>query len=125
MAGQNEEFKQRLERASELDLSVRGRKSGRTITQPVWFVWEPGAGAGEGTLYLLPYKGADTQWYKNALINPTITLQAGTAKAECRLVPIADAAKVAAVAEMFRGKYGAGNVKTYYLKLDIAAIGQL
>ena len=43
-----------------------GRKSGRTISIPVWFVLE-----GE-KLYLLPVHGSDTQWYKNVLQNPLI-----------------------------------------------------
>jgi hypothetical protein len=45
---------------------VIGRKSGKTISIPVWFVLE-----GE-KLYLLPVQGSDTQWYKNALRNPQI-----------------------------------------------------
>ena len=126
MAGQSEEFKQRLARASEIDLSVKGRKSGRTITMPVWFVWEnPGQGGNEGTLYLLPYRGTDTEWYKNVLAYPTITLKAGPATAECQLTPITDAAKVSVIVEQFRSKYGVGNVKTYYQKFDVAARAQL
>jgi hypothetical protein len=47
---------------------VIGRKSGRTISIPVWFVLE-----GE-KLYLLPVQGSNTQWYKNVLRNPQIAL---------------------------------------------------
>ena len=47
---------------------VIGRKSGRTISIPVWFVLE-----GE-KLYLLPVQGLDTHWCKNVLRNPQIAL---------------------------------------------------
>jgi hypothetical protein len=54
----NSELKSRLARYRQIKLSVIGRKSGKTISIPVWFVLE-----GE-KLYLLPVQGSDTQWYK-------------------------------------------------------------
>ena len=39
---------QKLDRAYEITLSVKGRKSGRNIPRPVWFVHDG------TTLYLLP-----------------------------------------------------------------------
>jgi hypothetical protein len=45
-------LKERLSRYRQMKLSVTGRKSGKTISMPVWFVLE-----GE-TLYLLPVRGA-------------------------------------------------------------------
>jgi hypothetical protein len=38
MAATNDTLKSQLSRNSEIKLSVTGRKSGRTISQPVWFV---------------------------------------------------------------------------------------
>ena len=58
-------LKDRLSRYREIDLTVTGRKSGRTISQPVWFVLE------DEKLYLLPVRGSDTQWYKNVLKHPS------------------------------------------------------
>jgi hypothetical protein len=52
---------QKLDRASEITLSVKGRKSGKDIPRPVWFVHE------DNTLYLLPVQGSGTNWYKNML----------------------------------------------------------
>ena len=49
-------LKDRLSRYREINLGVTGRKSGRTISQPVWFVLD------EDKLYLLPVRGSDTQW---------------------------------------------------------------
>ena len=59
-----ENLKDRLSRYRQIKLSVIGRKSGKIISNPVWFVLE-----GE-KLYLLPVLGSDTQWYKNVLKNP-------------------------------------------------------
>ena len=59
---------QRLNRAYEITLSVKGRKSGRDIPRPVWFVYEG------NTLNLLPNYGSDTNWYKNLLVDPTLKI---------------------------------------------------
>lgn len=109
----------RLSRLREITLSVTGRKSGRTISIPVWFALE------QGKLYLVPVSGSDTQWYKNVLSNPSIRIQAGGAEAELKIVPVTDAKQVASVVEKFRAKYGPGDVKKYYSKLDVAVLADL
>jgi hypothetical protein len=38
----SEEFSKALESSSEIELTVTGRKSGREISIPVWFVHEGG-----------------------------------------------------------------------------------
>ena len=119
MAAQKGDLKDRLSRYREIDLSVTGRKSGRTISQPVWFVFD------EEKLYLLPVRGSDTQWYKNVLKNPAIRIAARDAEAEFTAVPITDAKLVAAVVEKFRAKYGAGDVKKYYSKFDVAVVARM
>jgi hypothetical protein len=53
------DLKERLSRYRQLQITVTGRKSGRALSVPVWFVVE------EEKLYLLPVRGSDTQWYKN------------------------------------------------------------
>jgi deazaflavin-dependent oxidoreductase (nitroreductase family) len=108
-----------LSRANEIHISVTGRKSGRTISNPVWFVLD------KDKLYLLPVKGSDTQWYKNVLKNPSIRVKAGRAEAELKVTPITDPKSVASVVEKFRDKYGAGDVKKYYSKLDVAVVAPL
>jgi deazaflavin-dependent oxidoreductase (nitroreductase family) len=110
----NDGLKERLARTREISITVTGRKSGRAITLPVWFVLE-----GEN-LYLLPVQGSDTQWYKNVLSKPSIGIHAGPAKGEFKPVPIAGAKQVSLVAAKFRAKYGAQDVKKYYSKFDVA-----
>jgi deazaflavin-dependent oxidoreductase (nitroreductase family) len=98
---------------------VTGRKSGRTISNPVWFVFE------DDNLYLLPVQGSDTQWYKNVLTNPRIRIDARGEEAEVKVVPVTDAAQVSSVVEKFRAKYGANDVKKYYSKFDVAVLGEM
>ena len=115
----NDALRHRLSRSREINISVIGRKSGRTISNPVWFVLD------EDQLYLLPVQGSDTQWYKNVLENPSIRISAGSAEAEFKVVPVTDAARLASVVEKFRDKYGAGDVRKYYSKLDVAVVAQM
>jgi len=98
---------------------VIGRRTGQTISIPVWFVLE-----GEN-LYLLPVKGSDTQWYRNVLENPSIRIDARGAEAEFRAKPVTDAKAVKSVVEKFREKYGAKDVKKYYSKFDVAVLVEL
>ena len=119
MPARNNDLKDRLSRSREINITVTGRKSGRTISIPVWFVLE------DDTLYLLPVQGSDTQWYKNVLRNPSIRIKAGGAEAEVRAVPVNDATQVKSVVDKFRDKYGAQDVKKYYSKFDVAVLAHM
>ena len=119
MPNKKDNLKERLTSYRQIKLSVIGRKSGRTISIPVWFVLE-----GE-KLFLLPVHGSDTQWYRNVLKNPSIRIDARGTEAGFRAVPITDAKTVKSVIEKFREKYGAGDVKKYYSKLDVAVSVEL
>ena len=115
----NDALKNRLSRSREINIAVTGRKSGRSISIPVWFVSE------DNKLYLLPVSGSDTQWYKNVLKNPSIQIEAGDAKAERKVAPVTDAKQVSSIVEKFRAKYGASDVKKYYSKFDAAVLAHL
>jgi deazaflavin-dependent oxidoreductase (nitroreductase family) len=119
MPARKDNLKERLSRNREINISVTGRKSGRLISIPVWFVLE-----GE-KLYLLPVLGSDTQWYKNVLKNPSIRIDARGAEAKVQAVPITDATEVSSVVKKFRDKYGANDVKKYYSKFDVAVLAQI
>jgi deazaflavin-dependent oxidoreductase (nitroreductase family) len=115
----NNALRDGLSRSREINISVTGRKSGRTISIPVWFVLE------DDKLYLLPVQGSDTQWYKNVLNNPMIRIDARGAEAEVKVVLVTDAAQVSSVVEKFRAKYGTNDVKKYYSKFDVAVLAQM
>ena len=119
MATSKDSLKDRLSRYREITISVIGRKSGRKISIPVWFVVEG------DELHLLPVAGSETQWYKNVLKNPSIGIDARGVEAGFRAVPVTGAKAVKAVVEKFREKYGAGDVKKYYSGLDVAVLVKL
>ncbi len=116
MAKRSDSLEDRLSRYREITITVTGRTSGRAISNPVWFVFE------DGKLYLLPVKGSDTQWYKNVLKNSSLHVDARGAEADFQVTPITDAQRVRSVVERFRSKYGAGDVKKYYSKFDVAIV---
>jgi len=113
------DLEDRLSRYRQIKITVIGRKSGRTISIPVWFVLE-----GE-KLYLLPVQGSNTQWYRNVLTNPQVVIDARGAEAKLRAQPITESNMVKSVIEKFREKYGAGDVKKYYSKFDVAVVVEL
>ncbi len=115
---QNDALKDRLSRYRGIKISVIGRKSGRTISFPVWFVSD------DKKLYLLPARGSDTQWYKNVLKKPSIRIDARGAEAKLKVVPVTDAKQVKSVIKMFRAKYGASGIELYS-KLDVAVVAQM
>ncbi len=78
------EFLKTLKGTGGIDLTVTGRATGRKTTRPVWFVHDG------DTLYLLPVTGSDSEWYKNVLKNPTITLAAKKARWTAKATPITD-----------------------------------
>ena len=107
-----------LARSQEINIRVIGRRSGRTISNPDWFVLED-------KLYLLPVQGSNTQWYKNVLKNPSIQIEASGKEFDVKAVPVTDAKLVSSVVDKFRGKYGASDVKKYYSKFDVAVVAEL
>ena len=105
---------QALDATEELQITVTGRKSGNNISLPVWFVRQ------QGHLYLLPVRGSETQWYRNVLEMPVMTIAAKGTSAGVKAKPINDPKRVSEIADQFRRKYGAGEVKKYYSKFDVA-----
>ena len=108
------QFEEALKNTDEIEITVTGRKSGRRISRPVWFVHE-----GE-RLYLLPVKGSDSDWYKNILKTPAMRLNVGGKEWSVEARPLTDKVKVRDIVEKFRNKYGADQVKKYYSKFDVA-----
>ena len=115
---QSDALRGRLSRSREINIRVTGRKSGRAISIPVWFVVD------DQKLYLLPAYGSDTQLYKNILKNPLIRIGAAGAEVEFKVVSVTDATQVSSVVEKFRARYGDNGIKLYS-KLDVAVLAQM
>jgi hypothetical protein len=106
------ELHQRLDTAYDITLSVKGRKSGKDIPRPVWFVHEG------NNLYLLPNHGSDTNWYKNFLANRTLKISVSGEEIPVTGKPISESSRVRYVMGKFSSKYG--DIRKYYPKPDVA-----
>ena len=102
-----------LSTANEIDLTVKGRKSGQDISRPVWFVHE------DEKLYLLPVQGSDTNWYKNVLKNPNVKISAHGQELSGKAKTITEDNEVKEIVEKFRTKYSNSDVQKYYSKFDV------
>jgi len=111
----NADLHQRLNKVDEIILNVKGRKSGRDIPRPVWFVYE------DNTLYLLPVQGSETNWYKNLLVEPTLKISINGVETPARGKPLTNTNIVNDIVRKLKSKYGEGEVKKYYTKFDVAA----
>jgi len=68
-------------------LSTRGRKTGRTISRPLWFYER------EGRYHLIAsFGGSDTApgWYKNLAANPEVEIEVGRARKPARARTLSD-----------------------------------
>ena len=106
------EFWNILDTSEEIELTVKGRKSGKNISKPVWFVHE------DNIVYLLPVNGSDSEWYKNTLHNPSMKISVNDKEFFGSGKTITDENKVREVADRFRSKYSPENISRDYSKLD-------
>lgn len=102
------DFTKALQDRNEISITVKGRRSGREVTLPVWFAREG------STVWLLPLHGSRTQCYRNVLADPTITVHAGRHALSVAGRPRTDRTVVQRVLDQFRQKYGTGDVARYY-----------
>jgi deazaflavin-dependent oxidoreductase (nitroreductase family) len=109
-----EKFVKALDATDEVDLTVTGRRTGRATSRPVWFVREG------HTLWLVPVKGSQSEWFKNAKTNSALRLATGGVESTATARPVQEADRVREVVEKFRAKYGADQVKKYYSNFDAA-----
>ena len=108
------EIQKTLDSSVELQITVTGRRSGREHSTPVWFVREG------KSVFLMPVRGSKNQWYKNVLKSKRIKISSGKVSLELSANPISDSRRVASVADKFRKKHGAADVKKYYSGFDAA-----
>jgi deazaflavin-dependent oxidoreductase (nitroreductase family) len=106
------ELEDALQGASQIDLTVTGRKSGRESTRPIWFVEEG------DELLLMPVGGRRANWYRNIVQTPEIRLTAERAELQATAKPVEDSEAVADALEKFGAKYGADQVERFYPDQD-------
>ncbi|MBX7268755.1 nitroreductase family deazaflavin-dependent oxidoreductase [Micromonospora sp. Llam7] len=103
-----------LQDVREVELTVTGRRTGRQITHPVWFVQE------DDNVFLVPVTGSDSQWYKNVRQTPMVQLAVDGTALSSSATPITEADRVDHVVTMFRDKYGADQIASLYPRHDVA-----
>ena len=114
MAQPQTDLRNALGSTDEVTISVTGRKSGRRLSFPVWFVLEG------DTLLLLPVKGLETEWYQNLREQPAIGLGAGGVTFTTEATLKTDAESVRDVVAKFQDRYGEGTENSLYSGFDAA-----
>ena len=102
-----------LKKNKELELSVKGRVSGRTIPRPVWFVLSKN----EDSVIFIPVKGRKTQWYLNVKKEPEVTIKVGRHEFAGKMTELAPA-QFGDVIDAFEARYG--DLRKWYPKLEVA-----
>ena len=108
------DFLKALTNKREIEITVKGRRTQKTHSTPVWFVDQ------KNKIYLLPVKGSDTNWYKNTRVNPNMTLTVDKKSLQVKAKPMDEPNRVKEVINLFGAKYGADEIKRWYTKLDVA-----
>jgi len=109
------DFAAALKGKTEIEITAKGRRTGKTYSTPVWFIHEG------NKIYLLPVSGSDTNWYRNILKDPSMTLTVGGKALKVKVKPITEPDRVKKVIGLFAGKYGGmSEIKRWYSKLDVA-----
>jgi deazaflavin-dependent oxidoreductase (nitroreductase family) len=103
-----------LKKRKQISITVTGRRTGRQIAIPVWFVHD------ESAVWLLPVYGSNTQWFKNLQKNRMITIQAGSEKHEGKARLLKSHDSIRNVVNRFREKYTPAEIKRWYKGLDVA-----
>ena len=72
------------------------------------------------TIFLMPVRGSKNQWYKNVLKSKRIKISSGKVSLDLAVKLIGESKRVGLVADKFRKKHGASDVKKYYTIYDAA-----
>ena len=84
---------------STVEITTTGRKSGKTHTKPIWFVYD------QGHLYLQSGKEGKSDWYQNLKKNPQMTLKIGTVTFQGKAKFIDDQNETERIHGLFSAKY--------------------
>jgi hypothetical protein len=99
----------------EIELSVKGRVTGKVIPRPVWFALSKDA----KSIFLIPVNGRKTQWYLNVKKEPEVTVRVGGRVFTGSIAEVG-MAKFKEVVEAFTARYGGRDMKEYYPNLEVA-----
>lgn len=89
----------RIARASTIELTTIGRKTGKEHTKPIWFV------VSDGKIVVQAGKDGKTDWYQNLLKTPAAAVRQNDYTFRARAAPITDPARVESIHTLFLEKY--------------------
>ena len=104
-----------LRKSNEIELSVRGRTTGKVIPRPVWFALSKD----EKSIFLIPVNGRKTQWYLNVKKEPEVNIRVGGRAFTGRIAEVGQA-KFKDALDAFTARYGERDMKEYYPNLEVA-----
>lgn len=103
-----------LQNEREIEITVKGRRTGRKISLPVWFAVD------DDLIRLLPIYGSRNNWYRNLLKNREIGLSIVGLKVDLRANSVMNKEVIERTIQLFKKKYGEADVKSYYSRFDAA-----
>lgn len=95
---------QQVANESNVEITTIGRKSGKSHTKPIWFVYD------QGHLYLQAGREGKTDWYQNLKKNPQLTLKIGALTFTGKAQFIDDEKEAERIHKLFKQKYFAARV---------------
>jgi len=97
-----------IDARSEVELSTTGRRSGQARTVTIWFVRD-----GE-RVYVQSGKEGKTDWYRNVLASPAVTLRFGAQRLRGRARAVEDTGEAERVHGLFEQKYLSARVMGWF-----------
>ena len=91
-----------------VEITTLGRKSGEPRTTTIWFVTE------DGVVWVQSGKGGRTDWYRNLVANPEVSLRFGDFRLRGRAERIADPKEAARVHALFLSKYWTARIASWF-----------
>jgi deazaflavin-dependent oxidoreductase (nitroreductase family) len=89
----------RIERASTIELTTTGRKTGKEHTKPIWFV------VSEQKIVVQAGKSGKTDWYRNLLKMPSGIVRQDGYSFRVRARQVTDPGRIGAIHRLFLKKY--------------------
>jgi deazaflavin-dependent oxidoreductase (nitroreductase family) len=114
LSQKNKDISTELSSTEEIQITVTGRKTGKSHSAPVWFVYDEG----NQQFSLLPLRGSHTNWFKNLQAKPMLGVGFGDKTFTVDALTKVDTGEAEEVAKKFRTKYGEEEVSKYYPTID-------
>lgn len=113
MSSGNEDFLKKLKKSDELRITVKGRKTKKKLSTPVWFVLSG------RKVRIVPVSGVETEWFKNLADDPQIGLSVGGVSVSSKAKLVSDPAETGRILGELKAKYVAMWSDSYYPRHDV------